>query len=241
MALIKSEFLSAFGIAYQIFKSLVDEVKNLGGNDENLRRIETDPVLRRQVAELIVGSDRITSKFEAPTEPIEKFALLADLGTIIVPDSYVHGKQLESFGKKNRKKFADYDNNITDKNFDKATVQLTPGRKLHVRAFKQVVSGTTTSEERMAFLAKQKAIHTGAQGLSLVFEQKKDELPKGFWYASFDEKEALWKDARGDYRVPFVDARSGGGFDFGLGSFGIVWDDGGALLCFCDAEQSLGA
>src|SRR3989344_6903449 len=52
---IKSELLSAFGIAFGIWKSLVDAVKNEGGGDEELRRIEQDEGLREQLAKLIVG------------------------------------------------------------------------------------------------------------------------------------------------------------------------------------------
>lgn len=191
--------------------------------------------------EMRFGDIKLKSKPEVPSEPIEKFALLADLGTITVPDNYVHSTQLESFRKNNGKMFYSYDDNITDQNFSKATVQLTPGRKLHVRAFKQIVHGRTTSEERMEFLAKQNAVHTGAQGLSLVFEKKRDQLPKGFWYASFDEREALWKDADGYRRVPYVDVHSGGHFDFSLGYFECAWRGSHAFLCFCDVEQFLGA
>jgi hypothetical protein len=89
----------------------------------------------------------------------------------------------------------------------------------------------------MVFLATQKAIHTGAQGASLVFEQKRGELPKGKWYASFDEKDRLWKDADGYHRVPYVNAYSDGDFDFNLGYFGPVWHGNNAFLCFCDIEK----
>ncbi len=92
----------------------------------------------------------------------------------------------------------------------------------------------------MAFLATQKAIHTGAQGASLVFDQKRDQLPKGKWYASFDEKHRLWKDAHGNHGVPDVDASSDGDFWFGLGYFEDVWDVDDAFLCFCDIEPDTG-
>lgn len=172
----------------------------------------------------------------APPEPTEKFALLVDLGIITVPDDYVHEKRLMTFGKQNREKFYYYNDETTDKNFPNPTRVLKPGDKLRVRAFKQVVGGTTTSEERMAFLATQKAIHTGAQGASLVFDQKRDQLPKGKWYASFDEKDRLWADADGNHRVPVVYCESDGGFKFGLGYFESVWRDDRAFLCFCDVE-----
>ena len=168
--------------------------------------------------------------------PAEKFALLADLGTITVPDGYDHATRLYSFGKKHRKEFYYYNDAITDENFSNPTRILKPGDKLHVRAFKQVVSGTTTSGERMAFLATQKAIYTGAQGASLVFEEKRDQLLKGKWYASFDEPDRLWKDAGGYHRVPNVCANSDGVFRFDLGRFGRVWGGNRAFLCFSDFE-----
>ncbi|MBU4285222.1 hypothetical protein KKF60_01480, partial [Patescibacteria group bacterium] len=85
-----------------------------------------------------------------------------------------------------------------------------------------------------AFLKTQNVVLTGAQGVSLVFEQKREDLPKGYWYVSFDEKEALWKDAGGDHRVPGVDRYSDGGWYFRLGFFEDVWYDYRCLLCFCD-------
>lgn len=56
MARSKSEFLRAFGKAWEIFKALIDEVLSLGGSDEQVARILTDKVLRRKLAELIVGA-----------------------------------------------------------------------------------------------------------------------------------------------------------------------------------------
>ncbi len=188
---------------------------------------------------LIDGTHEIKAKaVEAKPEakPAEKFGLLLDLGVITVPDDFVHSTHLATFSKNNKKKFYYYNDDITDKNFNKATVQLVPGRKLRVKAFQQTVSGNTTSEERMAFLKTQNNIFTGAVGAALVFEQKRDLLPKGKWYCSFDEKEALWKDSVGYHRVPDVRARSGGAFDFDLGYFGRDWVAGFVLLCFCDEE-----
>lgn len=185
--------------------------------------------------EIVKRIGETASKSVPPTETTEKFALLVDLGIITVPDDYVHKKRLTMFGKHNRKKFYYYNDDITDKNFPNPTRILKPGDKLRVRAFKQVVGGTTTSEEHMTFLATQKAIHTGAQGISLVFDQKRDQLPKGKWYASFDEPDRLLC-ADGDHRVPYVYCYSDGDFHFNLGDFGYVWYDAYAFLCFCDVE-----
>ena len=78
---------------------------------------------------------------------------------------------------------------------------MKPGDRFRVRVFKQTVGGTTTSEERLAFLKSQNAVLTGAQGASLVFEEKRDQLPKGYWHTSLDENGRLWKDAGGRRRV----------------------------------------
>ena len=68
--------------------------------------------------------------------------------------------------------------------------------------------------------------------------QHKDKFPVGKWTVSFDEKEALWKDADGHHRVPYVIAYSAGGFAFFLGTFESDWNSGLALLCFCDVPVS---
>lgn len=183
---------------------------------------------------LIAGTHEIKEIKKLEAKSVEKFVLLADLGEIIVPRNFDSKTWLASFDKKNRKKFYYYNDNITDANFPNPTRILKPGDKLHVRVFKQNVSGSTTSEERMEFLATQNAVYTGAQGASLVWEQKRDLLPKGKWYCSFDEKDRLWKDSDGYHRVPSVSAHSDGDFEFGLGCFGRAWLGDGCLLCFCD-------
>jgi hypothetical protein len=51
----KSEFVSAFGISFRVFMALVNEILNQGGTDEDVRRIETDAELCKEVAALVVG------------------------------------------------------------------------------------------------------------------------------------------------------------------------------------------
>lgn len=55
MAWQKSGFLSSLGILWEIWKALVNEVLDLGGSDDDLRRIQTNDGLRRKLAELIVA------------------------------------------------------------------------------------------------------------------------------------------------------------------------------------------
>ena len=164
----------------------------------------------------------------------DKFELLADLGTLKVPAAYDHETQLDSFTKKYRSQFYYYNPSVTDENFGNPTVRLVPGQMVHVRAFRQMVPETLTSEERMEFLAGQKALLTGAQGATLVFEQMRDLLPKGYWYVSFDEKAALWSDEAG-HGVPILDAHSVHAFGLRLGRFSNRWRDVDATLCFCKA------
>ena len=202
-----------------------------GFNSELIQKIINSE--NNKMAELMYAS--IVEKFTAKPEPVEKFTLFIDLGVITVPDDYVHGKQLDSL---DQSKFYFFNKEITDLNFPKPSRILKPGDKLWVRAFKQTVSSSTTSEERMKFLSKMNAIHTGAQGASLVYQQKRDKLVKGYWYLSFDEKESLWKDADGYHRVPRVYARSDGDFEFDLGCFEAGWGGHSCLLCFCDLPVS---
>ena len=163
-----------------------------------------------------------------------KFALLVDLGIIVVPENYIHGKCLEMFFKNNHKNLYDYNKNITDANFSHPSRILKPGDKFRVKAFKQIV-GSTTSQERMAFLSKQLGnIYVGAQGIALVFEQKRDQLPKGKWYSSFDEKKSLWEDPDGYHRIVSLNAYFDGLFEFSLVYLRGSWVDNFALLGFSE-------
>lgn len=163
------------------------------------------------------GDGKKSAAKSMPTEPAEKFGLLADLGILTMPADYVHVAE------------------FAGGSFPNPTRVLKPGDQLWVRAHKQTAPGTTTSEERMEFLAKLQSYHVGTQGIVMVEgDKKRHQLPKGYWYASFDEKERLWLDAGGRHRVPEVDRDSRGRFRRSLGSFGRVWDGRGALLSFCD-------
>lgn len=156
---------------------------------------------------------------------------------IVVPEGYDHYTRLDSFAKSHNKEFQYFNSEITDANFRWATTKLKPGWKFKVKVFE--IKEIAKSEDCMAKLRSEKAIFVGAQGASLVWEQKKQELPDNRWFASFDEKDALWKDAHDYHRVPLVGRHSGEVFKFDLGYFGIGWidDDGICLLCFCDVKK----
>lgn len=159
--------------------------------------------------------------------PLTEFSLL-------VPEKYCHNTQLTSFAERFRSEFYYFNDAITDQNFGKATIQLTPGQKLQAKIFGIKSGMRVSSVQCLDFLRSQKVILVGAQGLSLVYELDKGKLPKGKWTVSFDKKDALWVDGDGCHRVPCIDARSDGGFRFDLGSFGNGWYDDYGLLCLCD-------
>jgi hypothetical protein len=56
MAKPRSGFLSALGVLFQVFKALADDVLAVGGDDEDIRRIQTDHDLRKQIVKLIMLS-----------------------------------------------------------------------------------------------------------------------------------------------------------------------------------------
>lgn len=151
---------------------------------------------------------------------------------VTVPNDYGHSTQLASFSKENREKFYHYNDAITDKNFAKATQKLAPGKTYTVKIFQ--ITRRVSSENCLAFLRTQKAILIGVQGISLAWQHARDKFPVGKWTVSFDEREALWEDAVGSHRVPYVDRNSGGARSFDLGHFEHDWHGDHCLLCFCE-------
>ena len=92
----------------------------------------------------------------------------------------------------------------------------------------------------MMFLKTQsKVVFPSAQGASLVWEQKRGMLPKGYSYCSLDERSQLWEDIRGYHWVSGINVTSHGKFSFFLGQFDRDWGDDVTLLCFCDESLSV--
>jgi len=215
----------------------IDFLQKVRGGHITIDHIRWFNGLSKDARDAYVLNGKPAAKPETPPEPTKKFALLKDLGIMVVPADYVHGKQLARFNKEYGAELYDFNKAITDGNFPHPSRILKPGDRLHVYAYHQIVGGTTTSDERMAYLAEQKHdVYTGAQGATLVYKQKKDELPKGKWYASFDKPENLYEDSDRNHRVPDVNAGSGGGFKLDLGYFESVWYGLNAFFGFCDEK-----
>ena len=166
---------------------------------------------------------------------MEKFVPLADLGIVTVPEKH----QLAAFRKENERFFWHYNEAITDAHFSNPTRTLKPDDRFRVQVFRQVVSGATTSEERIDFCRRQEGnAFVGAQGISLVFGQRRDLLPRGLWYGSLDHRKHLWRDTSGCHGVPNLVVLSGGGFDLDLRCFEQPRDEGYAFLLFSDLAGS---
>lgn len=161
-----------------------------------------------------------------------RFSMICDLGILTVPEDYVHERGIEDFLRKHRKNLYYHNSEISDENFPNPACVLTPGDRFHVRVFKPAV-GVANSEECLSFLREQNAVYVGMQGSSLVFDQKRDLLPRGMQYASFSESDRLWGDPSSHRMVPTLLCRLDGGFALGLGSFEIVWSRNDAFFCFC--------
>ena len=151
---------------------------------------------------------------------------------VTVPTDYDHGMQLNTLKKK---EFYYFNDEITDRNFRKATQKLVPGKTYKAKLFS--IKGKVNSDDCLGLYKAVGAILTGVQGMSLVYQLKKDVLPKGKCAVSFDEKDALWQDSVGRRRVPFVLADSGGDFKFYLGDFEVGWDSDSVVLCLCDCDE----
>lgn len=153
---------------------------------------------------------------------------------ITVPMDYNHNTQIDTFAKevKKLKNTYYYNDDLNDKNFNKATNILKPCKTYIVRIYPilQIVQ----SEDCMLFLKKKNSILVGGQGLALVSQLAKDKLPKGKRTVSFDEKDALWVDSAGNHCIPRIGARSDGFFLWDLGNFESGWSAGHCLLSVCE-------
>ena len=212
----------------------IDLLQKVRQGHITLDHIEWFAGLSLDARDALMTGGKPASRLAPPLAPTCKFTVLAGLGEFTVPDGYNHATAIAEFLTKDRGKLYGVSGAIHDQNFPNPTRILKPGDKLCVEVHHQIVEGTTTSAERMAYLKQQQGnVFVGAQGIPLIFGER-DKLPKGKWYASFDEKDRLWQDADGYHGVPSLDAYSDGGFRFNLGYLEDVWYPSHAFFCFRD-------
>lgn len=160
----------------------------------------------------------ITKLFGAPSKRF----------TITVPMDYNHDAQIDTFIK--QRKITSYHSDLTSKNFANATNKLEPGQTYDVEIIP--ILSVATRKEYMMFHHNRKHLLVGPQGLTLVYQLKKDELPKDKRIFSLDEDDALFKDDDGDTRFPCIEPGSNDDyFDLDFQS-ALDFDD--CLLCFLE-------
>jgi len=215
-------------VAGELYESITGQLFEIGRQLRQPSGYPFNPhLLKLHLQDAVEGKFNGTALIDPRFEYVKEFRLT-------VPADYVHATRLATFKKKYRAGLYYFNADITDEHFTKATHQLVSGKTYTVKVFG--IKQRVTSEDCMNLLQSQKAVLTGAQGVSLVYQKKKDELSKGKWYVSFDEKDALWEDAAGDRMVPFVRHCSDGDYGFDLGYLSGNWGDVGCVLCFCDGE-----
>lgn len=157
-----------------------------------------------------------------------KFELRADLGIVTVPEDYDHSSYLTTFQSRYKEKVDIHGSGLAHPAFLHPQKILEPGEKLWVRAFSYVDVGLHL-KEWMHLCASQKAVYPGAQGLALLWSQKRDRLPMGLRYLSPESYMSFnWNgepDRSGgncsatDYQIPLLRVDSEGGCEFSLYNF----------------------
>jgi hypothetical protein len=171
-----------------------------------------------------------------PKAEQEKFSLMLEF-KITIPMDYQHGGHLNKFYKNNKEKFYFYNNDITDEKFGKVSHQLIPGKTYLVKIWMINKDMIASSQEILALLKANKVYLTGAQGASMLWQEKRDHLPKGKWHISMDAKENL-PVADGYTLVPDICCYSGGVFRFFLDYFEDDWSGGYCVIGFCEDQDS---
>ncbi len=167
------------------------------------------------------------------------FKILGEEFKLTVPLNYTHGNQFSIFKKESYRQVFSMPDRLTDENFVRAS-RLVPGRAYKVRIF-SMPSGRVPSKQCLMFLEAQKAILVGAQGLSLLWQHKRERFPRGRWVVSFDETndkvpQIYWRTIEEvGYDPEYLNLSSSDDvWDFGLASFSRDWrGDNCCLLCIC--------
>ena len=205
-----------------------------GLDQQELTKAQADQILK--VGNLGQGDLRKSLQKHSIVDKRFGANLLDPKHTFTVPADYNHDTQVDVFGKKTRKLKSTYyyNDELTSKNFANATNKLESGKTYAIKMFP--ISETVKSEDCLAFLASNNATLVGAQGLTALQNDQPDIFPTGKYTVSFDEKDALWKDANGYHGLPFVNRDSDGDRGFNLGYFEISRGSGSVLVCFCDLD-----
>jgi hypothetical protein len=162
----------------------------------------------------------------------DKFSLI-DTFPITATLNYKHRKLLKNLAQDTKRGLHFYDDDMTQRHYGRVSNRLLAGESYTGKIWQINESQRLTSPECLQFLADNKVLLTGAQGLAVGWQQSKEYFPLGKWLISFDEKNKLWKDANGVYRLPCVLHLSEDDYKIYLDCFDDVWDDGYSLFGIC--------
>ncbi len=136
------------------------------------------------------------------------FLWLPTFSFVKVPDDYEHENRLKRFRHLATNRLAVFNMLLTDELCNRPSYILKSGERLFLSFFEWIPAETPnlTAERCLEFLRGQKVspIFPMAQGLSLVVEQRRDKLLKGFVHLTVDELDRLPKDPNGVSRVPGI-------------------------------------
>ena len=136
------------------------------------------------------------------------FEVSMDFGTISVRKDFRHEECLSSWQAVDGKSFHEFSSYVTDENFGNPTTILSPGDKMQVRAYSVVMkagimSANVLPSECLAFLESQPhAVFPVAQGLRVLFQERRNNMPAEKWYVALDAKERLGKNRVGALCFP---------------------------------------
>jgi hypothetical protein len=166
-------------------------------------------------------------------EVVDKRFVFKTSFDIVVPEDYDHDTRLGVFIHKHGHEFNRYEMNINDRAYvNKALIRLTPGQRIKCKVF--WINGEVCFHDCFRFLMDQNATLLNAQGITLAYEQGKDNLPIGRHYVSFDVEDSLLKHSvTHNLTLPCLDVCSDYKYAFDLRVISALEDRAG-LLCFCN-------
>lgn len=203
----------------------IDFLQKLRRNEISFEHFLWFVNLRKSDRDKLIGVENIL---------VDAHFILREEFKFTVPEDYNHGTQLAEFMQKNGEEFNLYHKpGLTDKNFNNPTHRLCPKKNYLVKLFSVLKEGLTF-EDNLRFLKSHKALLVGAQGLSLLYQLRKDKFSAGTSVVSFDEKSRLWKDDGLNRRIPLIERRFDGSLDFIFRSSEETLRENDCLLCFCN-------
>lgn len=161
----------------------------------------------------------------APSELFDQktFEFVCEEKGLVVSRDYYHPEQIRRFVERYKIKpllnghdendedypyFYNYDASITDENFRRASHEFTPGKSYTALFFKLNIKGPGSLESLLGYVKKEKLIAGGAHGLTLLWEQMRNKLPKTTFITGYDYNDSLpWIEDFNDYGVPSIKER----------------------------------